>query len=370
MAVLILTCRCGQQMKVPEHALGKTGTCVGCGLRLKITKKNTQAPKPEPWALPVPKERLPASPLPEPTDSDPLPENEHEEPQEAKQGQERAKPAATLEAEGKGVVTMIQWQKIWVTVAIVVIGVVVTCLFSVVDYRGSRTAERTSHPIREPARSLAKPSRDVVVKGGLSHFVLDEDVYDAPVKTQVRLEILVSGQVSKPALETLLRSLYSSTRQRRGFKFHESPTHIFIYAYTSRDHAESGMGQWIAMLSRKGENAEPEIDMNDRQLSQVGARPEERFGLSEAKRKQIFSEIVKAEDRAEKEAEAKYPLSDPSRPGDSESFLRKVERYSALKEKLNEKYNDELAAQYGLTRQQLDEVGMEGMIKDWPFPRY
>jgi predicted RNA-binding Zn-ribbon protein involved in translation (DUF1610 family) len=41
MAVLILTCKCGQQMKVPEAALGKVGTCVSCGRRLKITERNT-----------------------------------------------------------------------------------------------------------------------------------------------------------------------------------------------------------------------------------------------------------------------------------------------------------------------------------------
>ena len=41
MSMLILTCKCGQQMKVPESALGKTGTCVGCSKRLKITNANT-----------------------------------------------------------------------------------------------------------------------------------------------------------------------------------------------------------------------------------------------------------------------------------------------------------------------------------------
>lgn len=258
----------------------------------------------------------------------------------------------------------------WLTV----VSLALLCIIAFAARTGKQetqqTAERTSHPIREPVRSAGKPARDVAGNVGLSFVVMNEDVYDAPVKTQVTSNVLVSGQVSRSALETLLRTLYSSTRKRRGFKFHESPTHIFIYAYTSREHAESGMGQWIAMLSRIGENAEAEIAMNDRQLSQVGAAAEERFGLSEAKRKQIFSEIVKAEDRADREGEAKYPLSDLSRPGDSESFLKQVERYNVLKEKLREKYYDELAAQYGLTRQQLDEVRMEGMTKGWPFPRY
>jgi len=38
---LIVTCKCGQKMKVPEGAVGRTGTCVGCGRSLKLTNRNT-----------------------------------------------------------------------------------------------------------------------------------------------------------------------------------------------------------------------------------------------------------------------------------------------------------------------------------------
>jgi hypothetical protein len=41
MSTLIVTCKCGQKMKVPEDALGKKGSCVACGRAIKITKKST-----------------------------------------------------------------------------------------------------------------------------------------------------------------------------------------------------------------------------------------------------------------------------------------------------------------------------------------
>jgi hypothetical protein len=41
MAMLILTCKCGQQMKVPVSAVFEVRTCVGCGEPLKITLRNT-----------------------------------------------------------------------------------------------------------------------------------------------------------------------------------------------------------------------------------------------------------------------------------------------------------------------------------------
>lgn len=36
-AMLVIACSCGQKMKVPAEALGKTATCVKCGERLRIT---------------------------------------------------------------------------------------------------------------------------------------------------------------------------------------------------------------------------------------------------------------------------------------------------------------------------------------------
>jgi hypothetical protein len=38
----ILTCKCGQEMSVPDEAVGKTGRCVSCGRSIKITMKNVR----------------------------------------------------------------------------------------------------------------------------------------------------------------------------------------------------------------------------------------------------------------------------------------------------------------------------------------
>lgn len=50
--MLLITCSCGQRMKVPSEALGKTATCVRCGERLRITVETTapsaSAPAPGP----------------------------------------------------------------------------------------------------------------------------------------------------------------------------------------------------------------------------------------------------------------------------------------------------------------------------------
>ncbi len=41
MSKLALTCDCGQEMAVPENAIGKKGLCPACGADIRITEKNT-----------------------------------------------------------------------------------------------------------------------------------------------------------------------------------------------------------------------------------------------------------------------------------------------------------------------------------------
>jgi hypothetical protein len=178
------------------------------------------------------------------------------------------------------------------------------------------------------------------------YTVLDEDVYDAPIKTQVILHILVSGEITKQNLRALLSKLYAELQKRRGFKYHTAATHIGVYAYPKEENWKSGSGGWIAYLLRMGEGEPTEYRINEGQFAQLGAKPEQKFGLSEAQRKKVFGEIAQAEDRAYEEV-----------PGGGEP-----------RERLENKYKDALAAKYGLTGEQLSDISVEGLVKDWPLP--
>ncbi len=220
-------------------------------------------------------------------------------------------------------------------------------------------------PSESPAPA---PEREKIVMPNYS--VLDEDVYDAPVKTQVALNILVSGEISEPGLNTLLNQLYSSISVRGGFKYHDSPTNIYIYAYTSKERAESGMGQWIAMLQKSYDDVEPTISINELQITQLDAKPEQKFGLSETERQQIWNEIVESERKASQEAQREFPDLDPLDPDYSQSaFMEQLDKQIELQRTLDEKYKNVLAEKYGLTRDQLVAIVVEGFDKDWPFPK-
>lgn len=187
-----------------------------------------------------------------------------------------------------------------------------------------------------------------------SYEILNEDVYDAPIKTQVTLSILVSGKISEEGLKVLLGKLYSSIKARKGFKYHKHPTNIYIYAYTSKERFQSEMGLWIAMLDKSYDDAESTIRIKMTQLEQLGKKPEQKFGLSEAKRKKIYWELDEAGWRAEREGQKKYP-----------SDLNKQDR---LCETLEEKYKAPIRKKYNLTKDQAFEIVVEGYVKDWPVP--
>ncbi len=278
-----------------------------------------------------------------------------------------------------------------------------------------------------------------------NYRVLDQRVYDVPAKTEVGQILLVWGEISGPGLRALLNELYSSIKAMKGFKYHDSPTLIYIEAYTSEERAKSDMGLTVAVLKKSPYDAEPIIGINEEQIAQLGAKPEERFGLSEQARQEIWKEFVSAENRVQKEIEEQYPR-DPTQslrvgqvlelskgtplmpelePADPIAALQRMrslpslttievrktamkgpilyyfveatspsktplgsgwinsialmgqeqvaehgsrqwEKRFEIQSRLRDKYKEELGKKYGLTREQLKEISIEGQEKYWP----
>ena len=204
-----------------------------------------------------------------------------------------------------------------------------------------------------------------------TYDVVDRGTYDAPIKTQIELHAVVSGTLTELGLKQLLQKLYDEANATRGFKYHRGkPTHVFIYLYTSRDHFKSGMGQWIAMLSKVGEGSRIETKVKTELIAQLDAKPEVKHGFPESKRKEIFRAIVTAEHRADADAQRMlYPVPDPSKPGysqakASEQLMKRAEARNTLMEK----YESEVLERYGITQEQLMDISVEALTKNWPMP--
>ncbi len=185
--------------------------------------------------------------------------------------------------------------------------------------------------------------------------VINEVVDDMPIKTQIQQDIIVSGQITKEGIQQLLFHQHESLMKRTGFKYHEAPTNTYIYIYDTKKKAEAGQGLWLAM-SQMGplEKGIPRISIREESIGRVVSEPQVKFDLSQAQREDIFKQIVVAEDRAMQEAIRSYPSN--------------ISKQGTLEEKLKERYGNELAKRYDLTKEQLDAIAVEGLETQWVMP--
>ena len=199
----------------------------------------------------------------------------------------------------------------------------------------------------------------------INYDVFLEDIYDVPVKTQIELKIIVRENVTAENLRYLLNLLYDQNIKRTGFIYHTNPTNLYIYIYNSEARAKSGGSQWIAMISKSYDDKTPSIRINEKQIKLQYVEKESKYGLSEDARVKIWHEYIKAEDRAELEAEKKYPLTYPA-----EVTEEKMKKNSEYYDQLNKKYKANIAVKNNLTEEQLEEIVLEGINKQWPYPKY
>lgn len=203
-----------------------------------------------------------------------------------------------------------------------------------------------------------------------SYKVLEEEVYDAVIKTQVEQHILVSGEITEDNLKVLMIALYKKIKDRTGFEHRVNPNAIYIYAYIDQERFESQMGQWIAMLSKSASDKNYSMDINEGQLDNLDNTPEEKFGLSEDLRMEIWQEFVKTEDQAFSESLKVYPTPNPLSPEFSQELAKEaLNNQAELSDELKEGYKVELLASYNISSDVLDEIVTEGLIKDWAFPK-
>ncbi len=142
-----------------------------------------------------------------------------------------------------------------------------------------------------------------------SYQMVDETLEGEPGQTKIALRIIVSEKHSKESLTLLLQQLSTSIRARIEFQTGAPLQNIVIWAYISKTHVHS-QALWLANLEQVG-NSKAVIRFNELQLQELRSLPEQRFGLSEEQRKQVWQELNTLQATAKKEATARYPL-DPS----------------------------------------------------------
>ncbi len=185
----------------------------------------------------------------------------------------------------------------------------------------------------------------------------------------------------RATLEVLLDEVRSEAG-RRG----EQIDGVSAFLYQSRDHiigesAALGQAEWWP----KGHSFNPEntsninnkatyVEVIDVFSSLLPKREEtvvDRLSVDE--RRGIFTELVRGEDRAWREAETQYPTAPSGIPNNKLStydFRTALEKNEETASKLRVRYERELLEKHGLTQQELSDIKEEAMNERWPLPRY
>ncbi len=89
---------------------------------------------------------------------------------------------------------------------------------------------------------------------------------------------------------------------------------------------------------------------------------ENKFGLNEEERRQLFKDLVAAEDKARYEADAKYSIDD----AEMEQYMAVYEKNKAEYERLANIYRGKVLNQVGITNAQAEEIDDEAFKENWP----
>ena len=84
---------------------------------------------------------------------------------------------------------------------------------------------------------------------------------------------------------------------------------------------------------------------------------EDKFGFSVEERKQIFKDIVSAQDKARAEADKKYPIDD---------YMTNYEENSVEYKRLTGIYEKQVLDRWNIDNEQEKEISREAQIKNWP----
>lgn len=189
---------------------------------------------------------------------------------------------------------------------------------------------------------------------GVTFRLVDEQIKDTPVKTQVEQHVVVVGDATEAALRAELKRRFDAAKRRSGWRHHDRTTNVYIYIYGTEEQATAGQGLWLGMVAwtSHGGATSARYQIHQGRLANLGTSEEKRFGLTEQERKTFLRELVAAEKRATNEAMRRIPDS-------------RLNEQLDLEAELMQRYRNEVFDKWGVTEEQAGKIATEAWEKGW-----
>lgn len=238
-----------------------------------------------------------------------------------------------------------------------------------VDYENVNQAFSVDYEIVE----IEDQSRKALGNKSLSDYT-GQEIANLPTDKKILYRIVVSSEIKENQVKPTIYKVISKLTEKDN-----DIDEITLFLYSDKELSEGPYDIGTATWAPFGElgNMTPEIAKNndrsnydisykikdnlEEYLVQRG-KSENRFGLTEKKRRQFFKDIVAAEDRANNEAERLYPI-DISNPNyKQENLMKNMDKA----DKLMEKYRVEVRDKYGVSKGQATKISVEAFEEGWP----
>lgn len=187
------------------------------------------------------------------------------------------------------------------------------------------------------------------------------------IKYFVVIDSIINEDQAKSTINKIILDLISND---------QDIDEIILWLYSEEDLVDDGAGYDIgsAIFAPLGElgNVDSEIASSNNksnykisysiknnleQYLKNRNESEDVFGFSVEERKQIFKDIVSAQDKARSEADKKYPV---------DGYLTNYENNSNEYKRLTDIYEKEVLGKWGITNEQKSEISREAQVKFWP----
>lgn len=234
---------------------------------------------------------------------------------------------------------------------------------------------------KTPEKQISAVDYEIVESEDQSHKALGDralssyttqEITNLPTDKKMAYRIVVSPEIKenqvKPTIEKIISDITSKD---------SDIDEISLLLYSDKELANGMYDVAMATWAPNGKlgNITPEIarsnNRNNYKITiqikenleeylQKRGESEDKFGFTEEERRQIFKEIVAAEDRATNEADAKYPLDKAGITMDD------IKKNGGLSNELMEKYKEQVRKKHGITEDQETEIVVEAFQESWP----
>lgn len=87
------------------------------------------------------------------------------------------------------------------------------------------------------------------VRPNIDYEVVENKKYDIPAKSQISKRIVLKDSIDNQQIAEVVNYEFNKAMKTR-MKFHNPPSHVFVYVYSPGTDVEKESGYWVAMKSR------------------------------------------------------------------------------------------------------------------------